>query len=360
MNKDPRNKNYKRLQSRVRSNKKRSYNFDDTLARVTQSLWPQRKGAPSSSGGSAALDEIQANFNNRLALMDKENAKRLESVRQENEANTAATKEQADKESRKNLGINKGLHKAIQRLYADKQREAQSASQPATPTEATEQDITSELSYTPPTITPAENTTEEPITGIVTEGETVKSVVKAVLDIGQKVPIGNNSYRITNLFGPRTGKNAVKGRGPGHSRGVDVVTHDAAGKKTNAPIAIADGVIKSISLEGTGKSINTTSGTSGGYVMNVELPNGKIVRYMHLSPDIEAQRSSLIGKPIKRGEVLFEGDHSIGSGSGTNNHTKISISNMDEQGNLLKDHDNPENDPTPYILYGNSGISNIN
>lgn len=350
MAKDLRNSSYKRLQARVLDNRKRSYALDDVVSKVAQSLFPDRQ-IDSQSGSNAAADNtsLQKAFDSKLSAMAKENAARLNEVKRSSEEETSAIRKQAAEESKRTSGISKNLQKAIKRIYEERQQAAQSTT-PVENSSEIQEDTTPSLSYTAPTTTPLE---KEPIDteGIVTIGE---KAVKAALKIGQEVSLGDNYYRVTNLFGPRVGENAVAGRGPGHSRGVDVVGHSGADKaKTNAPISVTDGVIESISLEGSGKDIKTTEGTAGGYVMNVRMPNGKMIRYMHLSPDIANVRKELIGKPVKRGDVLFQGDHSKYSGSGTGSHVKISVSSVGEDGSMLRDHDNPENDPTPYILYGN-------
>jgi hypothetical protein len=349
MAKDPRNSSYKRLKSKVLSSRKRSYDFDDVLSRVTQSLLPkqQRRSGPSSQGNTNAMQE---DFNKRLALMDSKNAKNLRAIKEGNEASTKELREQAALESKRNSGISRELHAAIQKLYASKQQGSQSqpTSQPIEEGTSTSENS---LSYTAPKVKSFEDVEKPPTTGLIKEGETfsvVPEVIKEALEIGQKVNVGDYTYRVTNLFGPRTGKNAVKGRGPGHSRGVDVVTHGANGEITNEPIAVADGIIKSISLHGDGSNTGTEESTTGGYTMNVLMDDGKIMRYMHLSPDIEKQYSKLIGTRVKRGQVLFEGDHSLWSGSGTANHSKLILDSSDSEGNIIGDY----NDPTPYILYG--------
>ena len=353
MAKDPRNISYKKLRSKILNNKKREYAFDDTLSRVMQTLWPKQKVADPKDNNKVAR-EMQDTFDKRLAMMEKNNAKQINNVRREGENTAAGIKESADKERKRSMGINKSLGEAVRKLYEERQKGPQQSSgqtsQPTTPEKPAEEQ--SSLGYTDPTV-PTLGTTDYTVPeNIITEETPVDDAIeKVVLTLKQEISFGDNYYRVTNLFGPRTGENRVANKGPEHSRGVDVVAHNSAREKTNAPISVTDGIIRSVSLEGS--TTNVGSGSSeGGYVMNVEMPNGKMIRYMHLSPDVEAKRESLIGKSVKRGDILFEGDHNKWSGSGTANHTKISISNVDGKGNLLKDHDNPENDPSPYILYG--------
>jgi len=186
-----------------------------------------------------------------------------------------------------------------------------------------------------------------------TESAAVKTSKNIALKVSQEIKVGNLNVRITNLYGPRSGKNAVMGRKSGeHSRGVDFTTYDAAGNKVNYPVSMTDGEIIGIHLQGNGKSISTLEGKAAGYYMDVRLasnPN-KIIRYAHLDPGIMTNKDSLIGKKVKRGDILFEGNEFTGSGTGS--HIKIFMTDIDRSGKILSNYTAPGNDPSNLILNG--------
>jgi len=169
--------------------------------------------------------------------------------------------------------------------------------------------------------------------------------------IGADVPVGDYTYKITNLHGERSGDNAVLGRS-GHSKGVDLVSYKD-GKKVNYPVAIADGVIVGIGLDGSGKAIKTTQGKAAGYMVYVQLAEdpSKVIGYWHVGKSVKDNETSLLGATVKRGDVLVE--DASWTGSGTGPHTKIVMSSWD---NNRKSHkvigDYKDNDPTNLILTG--------
>lgn len=187
-------------------------------------------------------------------------------------------------------------------------------------------------------------------TDIITQAASNKNL-KA--DIGTIVPVGDYTYNIRNLHGPRTGKNAVLGR-KGHSKGVDLVSYKD-GKKVNYPISVADGVIIHIGKDGSGKAIKTTQGKAAGYMVYVQLKEDptKVIGYWHLGQSVYDNRASLKGAIIRRGDVIVKDSSFTGSGTGA--HTKIVMASYDPKTRKIIN-DYADNDPTNIILTGNISI----
>jgi hypothetical protein len=171
------------------------------------------------------------------------------------------------------------------------------------------------------------------------------------LNIGELIALGNNTVRITNTFGIRTGENSVPGREGKHSKGVDYVASSADGRIKNVPVALAPGKIVNIGLQGDGRKIHPSQGAAYGYYMDVKVDTDsgpKMFRYSHLSPSIMENKNSLIGAEVRKGEALFPMPASgyTSTGSVTGDHVKVQVSSLNGD-ELVKDFE--QNDPSEYI-----------
>ena len=197
-----------------------------------------------------------------------------------------------------------------------------------------------------------ENTDERSYS--VDEGISYDKMMTAAANvkIGYKQPIGEYSVRFTNLFAERTGENAVSNR-TGHAAGIDIVVK--GGGVSNVPLVLADGVIINVSRDGNGDAINTAQGSRGGYIIDVRMNNdpSKVVRYLHLSPDVMDIKDELIGKNVSRGDTFVE--DTTWSGSGTAPHMKIKVTSVNEDGSFVGDYTSEDNNPTKLVLFGTLG-----
>lgn len=348
---------YKRLKEKQLSGRKRRYDFDQGLNSVVGKLIP-RKQASKQEGqdNSAALKSMQADYDKKIDANRKAMEKSLAKGEKSRSALIENLGKQVQAGDERNLEISQSLQDALKRIAQSKQTNKTGGS--ATPEEGTSAETQSATTPTTPFSAPPAgsrlyqqyNTKEEDKEEKPKEETTkVEDAVKKSLSIDQKVSIGKYSYKVTNLFGIRSGANSVPGREGRHSRGVDLVGFNEAGKSTNLPIAITDGTITAITLHGSGKAIHPTEGTEGGYIMDVTMPDGKVMKYMHLGKDVFKNKSNLLGKKIKRGDLLYEGDYSKGSGSQTAPHIKVMVTSV-VNGKQAKDYTSPDNDPTNYII----------
>jgi len=132
-----------------------------------------------------------------------------------------------------------------------------------------------------------------------------------------KYKIGDTTITITDPYGIRS----FAGREGQHSTGVDMIT--SSGKV----VAIRDGVIESVKLEGDGSVIEPTQGSTAGYYIEVRHSDGTKAQYMHLDPPKEgglaAMKKSLEGKKLTRGDEIW--GYTTGSGSMTGLHFKFRL-----------------------------------
>ena len=107
--------------------------------------------------------------------------------------------------------------------------------------------------------------------------------------------------------------------------------YDAQGRKNSLPISIADGIIHSVAQQGDS------------YAVNVETPEGKVIRYAGIDNDVASSAERLVGRQVKKGDILYHTPNARGDGSVT-----ISVSDLDEEGNISNNHQ--ENEPIRYFL----------
>lgn len=128
---------------------------------------------------------------------------------------------------------------------------------------------------------------------------------------GSKVKVGSATITVSGAYGIRN----LKGRKQEHSRGMDITT------STGKAHALQDGVIESVKLQGSGKTVTTSDTPAAGYYITVKNADGSRTQYMHLDPMTATDMKNLSGKKIKRGEEIW--GYTTGSGSMTNPHVKI-------------------------------------
>jgi len=337
---------YKALRAKVYRGKQRVQNFDQTLNNVMSSLLPrqpQAKGKGDSSQNAPNYSEQINQLSAKLGESEKRNQQLSNSYKKQ--VDELGKKVQAGDEQ--NLELSQSLKKAIDRIYEGKRQQAAAVKQGNNPSTSLEQQGGQseygqrlETSATPAVVTETESATEE---------STADKVIKKTIAIGEYFKVGKYKYRVTNTFGIREGANTVAGREGKHSGGMDLVGYDEAGNKANLPISLTPGKIVSITKEGTGDVISPTEGAAGGYTMRVLMPDGKLMTYMHLGEDAWKNKASLINTKVERGDLLYKGDYSVGSGSQTAPHIKVRVSSLD-RGKIVKDHTLEENDPTNYAL----------
>jgi murein DD-endopeptidase MepM/ murein hydrolase activator NlpD len=133
---------------------------------------------------------------------------------------------------------------------------------------------------------------------------------------GDKFKIGDTDIIITDPFGIRN----FEGREGKHSTGLDLNTSN---KKA---IAIKDGIIESVRLEGDGSVTDVTDKdkkpiSSAGYYVVVKHDDGTRMQYMHLNRMSSDEMKKLKGVKLKRGDNIWGYD--VGSGSMTGPHFKV-------------------------------------
>ena len=149
-----------------------------------------------------------------------------------------------------------------------------------------------------------------------------KSVV--TLNKNQRVQIGDHNITITNLFGIRSGGNAVSGvPTTEHSKGIDYVADNGGA------IAIDDGVIVGVYVQEPREPTHPRDGRGAGYYVRVKnTTTGLYTDYMHLDAMTDGEMKSMKNKKVKRGEQFWTAE--VGSGSITDPHVKVSqFKNMD-------------------------------
>jgi len=134
---------------------------------------------------------------------------------------------------------------------------------------------------------------------------------------GEKYKIGDVTVTVTDPYGTRS----FEGREGEHSTGVDMKT--SSGKV----VAIRDGVIQQVKLQGDGSVIKPTQGHAAGYYLVVKHSDGTMAQYMHLDPPgkggLSEMKKQLEGKQIKRGDQIW--GYTTGSGSMTGPHVKFRL-----------------------------------
>lgn len=337
---------YKNLRAKISNKKNAVLNFDQTVNNVMRSLLPGQPQSQGKSPGTQNSQDYSAQIN-RLSAKLNDSEKR-------NQKSSDAYRKQVDQLGRKvqegdeqNLELSQSLKRAIDKIYAGKRQQAAAAKQGNNPSVSAEQQGQSEYGQElEASATPAVS-----VTPSTTEESAAAAVVKKTVAIGEYFKVGKYKYRVTNTFGIREGANTVAGREGRHSGGIDLVGYDEAGNKANLPISLTDGKVVSITKEGTGKVISPTQGAAGGYTMRILMADGKIMTYMHLGEDVWKNKAALMNTTVKRGDLLYEGDYSVGSGSQTAPHIKVRVSSLDK-GKIVSDHTSEENDPTIYALNG--------
>jgi len=179
------------------------------------------------------------------------------------------------------------------------------------------------------------------------------SIDKESLGVGSFIDFGNYQIKLTNKFGIRSGANAVKGvPETEHSNGIDIRLYKD-NKPVDLPISIADGTIVKIELDGSSTPIPTSEGRVGGYYMYVQLDEDptKIVKYVHLPKEVFSLKGDLMGKHLKRGDIIVNSTGT--SGTGTAPHIKVAVGTYDAKTNKsFMDYSKKENDPTNLLLTG--------
>lgn len=130
---------------------------------------------------------------------------------------------------------------------------------------------------------------------------------------GDSVKLNNNTIIITDQYGVRD----FGGRKGQHSNGIDFKTNN--GKA----VAVKDGQIVDVKLQGNGETIKPTEGAAAGYYVVVKHNDGSYGQYMHLDPMSDEQMQGLKGKSLKRGDEIW--GYSKGSGSSTGPHVKFRL-----------------------------------
>lgn len=148
---------------------------------------------------------------------------------------------------------------------------------------------------------------------------------------GDKLNIGTNTITITDPYGIRS----FEGREDKHSTGIDYKTNN------NMVVALTDGIIEDVKLDGDGSVIKPTEGSAGGYYLIVRNPDGTRSQYMHLDPMTKDEMDALKGKEIKKGDEIW--GYGTGSGSMTGPHVKYRVytGNVGSQSHI---------NPVSYIL----------
>jgi murein DD-endopeptidase MepM/ murein hydrolase activator NlpD len=144
----------------------------------------------------------------------------------------------------------------------------------------------------------------------------------STLKVGESLPIGNDAVTITDGYGIRN----FKGRVGQHSSGIDFKT------KSGNAVALKDGVITDVKLQGDGSVISPSAGKAAGYYVIVKHTDGSYGQYMHLDPMTTEEMTSLKNKELKRGDKIF--GYTKGSGSMKGTHVKFRIYGDDPHINI--------------------------
>ena len=384
---------YKNLKKRS-SNKKELKNINkESIAGLKKKLLPTK--APKDKGDAnykKLLGNIQNDYNSKIGSLKKDHSAEIKDREQEYKKTIGGLQGRLTGGEKRMKDLSDGVSKELERLYAsqqkglntlstnvekslDAQREAdakdkEETTQSNTPSvfanlssdidttiqnEAqTETLVDSEKNKVTEEVTedPVDTEEEEKMSEILDEnGNPVPEyLVSKVLKLDEKIKIGDYTYRITNLYAPRVGDNSVSGRKSGsHPRAVDLVSEDDNGNIINYPVAVADGTIVNIGLQGSGNRINTSEGSEIGYYVDIR-SGDKILRYGHLDAGIFSLKDDLLGTKVFRGDVLFAGGRATGSITGL--HVKLYMSDVNADGSISKNYLDKGNDPSYAIKNG--------
>ena len=144
----------------------------------------------------------------------------------------------------------------------------------------------------------------------------------STLKAGEKISIGDDAVVITDPYGIRS----FKGREGEHSTGIDYKT------KSGKAVALKDGKIIDVKLQGDGSVISPSQGSSAGYYVIVKHTDGSYGQYMHLDPMTTEEMNALKNKEIKRGDKIH--GYTKGSGSMTGVHVKFRLYGDDPHVNI--------------------------
>jgi predicted chitinase len=146
---------------------------------------------------------------------------------------------------------------------------------------------------------------------VITTGSWNNFSTEETLSDRQVVEVGDTKVTVTDPYAVRT----MESREGKHSTGIDIKT------STGNAIALSDGVIESVKLQGNGDVISPSEGAAAGYYVTVKNDDGSRTQYMHLDPMNDTDIKSLEGKKLKRGETIW--GYLTGSGSITGPHIKV-------------------------------------
>lgn len=370
------------------SDKKVAVDISGRAKGVRERLLPKRAGQAPRKGGDGMSDETKKALkagDSRIKRLEKELAEAAKREGKDTGKKLASLNKSIKAGDESNLNFSDSLKSAIDNLYerqksGDKksaegrekqaeflmsEREARMRQAELLASEISSKDEDKDEDKDADTETRAVFNRPPLVGGTVStqvQPPTTAAVNKIVeeLKIGRYYNIGPYSYKVTNVVGQRSGGNAVIGKlKTDVSPGIDIVGYDAQGRRANLPISLTDGVIHSITLDGSGEAIilkeldpalkgKDKIDPEGGYIMSVKMANGKVIRYMHLGKDVMDQKDDLIGKKVKRGEILYPGDYSVGSGTQSRNHIKAVVSDLDKEGNVIGNHS--DNNPVDYFF----------
>jgi hypothetical protein len=379
--KDPNIRSYKRLKAKS-ANTVKTKDFNKQGREMIQSTLLPSKSKPQKQAPAKDYDKLignlQNDYNSKIKNLEKDYGSKLaekDKAFGDTFSNMSKRMEAADKRT---SDLSEGVTAQLKKLYesrgkspsastsseeGDENKSTSRSSNTSTSTgsnieeeETSDDNVTkSDEAREKTKETIPENTLAAGMSELVDEkGNPVPNyLVSKVFELEEVIQIGgNNSFRITNLYQPRSGANSVAGKKKGaHAKGVDVVSYDSSGNKTNYPIAVSNGKIMNVGLHGSGEQVGSSKSELG-YYIDVMLDNDptKMVRYGHLDPGIMAVRDTLMGSSISRGDVIFEGGKM--TGSGTAPHVKIYLGDLDAKGTPLQNFTDKGNDPSHMIKYG--------
>lgn len=140
---------------------------------------------------------------------------------------------------------------------------------------------------------------------------------------GENIQIGSDNVMITDSYGIR----GFVGQEGHHSTGIDFKT------KSGKAVALKDGIIIDVKLQGDGKIYSPSSGKKeAGYYVVVKHDDGSFGQYMHLDPMNTEQMNSLKNKNIKRGDDIW--GYTKGSGTMSGPHVKVRLYGEDPKVNI--------------------------
>jgi len=364
---DANKSSYKFLIARSNARRSKKSDFNQRFNSTLNALFPRTQPVQKEENKNydKLVKDLENTYNNKLAAQNKSNQAKLDKSKSESDKAISNLTGQVQQSQKQFKGLSEGVQKALIKIQEKQAAETSKANdRPAPkaserPTTNVTQDPVNTIDTTfledlkKPAAELEKQIKAQKAAPVVAPVKKVQPVTKTSFNIGDIISLGNDgySYRATNLYGPRSGANKVPGRKSGeHSRGVDLVSQDSSGNKVNIPIAIADGKITHIWKQGSGKAINTHQGKAAGYVMEVLSPNGKVITYAHLGPSIFEKKDELLGRNLKRGEVIS--NDTRWSGSGTGPHIKVFMSDSNKKGRSKRNYTDEGNDPTNLIFNG--------